>query len=44
VELAEEVHLVPESVVGLTEMKEPGLELPAVGNALLSTKQSMRET
>jgi hypothetical protein len=40
VELAEEIHLVPESVIGLTEMKEPGLEFPAVGNALLSTNRT----
>ena len=39
-ELAEEIHLVPESVIRLTEMKEPRLELPAVGNTLLSINRT----
>jgi hypothetical protein len=40
VELAEEVHLVPESVIRLAEMKEPRLELPAVGNTLLNINKT----
>jgi hypothetical protein len=36
--LSEVVYLVLKALIGLLEIKQPGLQLPSVGNARLNTE------